>query len=140
MDAIVELDAMARDASFPERAPTDRQWKRRRLAALREDLRRDRAGIYVAEHEGRVVGFVFARLVKDAADELPFVHISSIAVEPAWRRRGIASRLMEQVEALARLAGVDTVELEVSLVNLEAMRLYERRGYVTYRAVMKKAL
>lgn len=131
---------MAHDASFPERAPANREWKRRRLATLREELRRDPLGKYVAVAGGRIVGFVFARLVKDLLDDFSFVHITSLAVEPGFRRQGIASALLEQVEDLARRSGVGHLELEVSLVNREAMRLYEERGYVPYRVVMKKTL
>jgi ribosomal protein S18 acetylase RimI-like enzyme len=138
LDAIVELDALAYDASFPERAPASREWKRYRRLALREELRRDPIGKWVAECEGRIIGFIFARFVGNTMDDVPYVHIESVAVDPAYRHRGVASRLLEQVEETARRTGIEWSELEVSVSNDEAVQLYERRGYTTYRIVMRK--
>ena len=41
LDSIAELDAMAYDASFPERPPAGREWRRYRRLALRDELRHD---------------------------------------------------------------------------------------------------
>jgi [ribosomal protein S18]-alanine N-acetyltransferase len=54
-------------------------------------------------------------------------HLMNIAVDPAARRRGVASRLLEAM--LAR-AGVDaSYTLEVRTSNAPAIALYERFGF-----------
>jgi ribosomal-protein-alanine N-acetyltransferase len=55
-------------------------------------------------------------------------HVMNVAVAPAWRRRGIATALLE------RLFGVTAGDgrgytLEVRVSNTDAIRLYERLGF-----------
>jgi [ribosomal protein S18]-alanine N-acetyltransferase len=56
-------------------------------------------------------------------------HVTTIAVDPAWHRRGVATRLLLALahEALARDARHLT--LEVRLSNLGAQMLYKRFGF-----------
>ena len=59
-------------------------------------------------------------------DEL---HINSLAVEEALRRRGIARRLLQHVLADARRSGAKSATLEVRQSNHAARRLYEGLGF-----------
>ena len=56
-------------------------------------------------------------------------HVTTFAVHPAWRRRGIGERLLLAVldTALGRHAREAT--LEVRLSNVAARRLYEKYGF-----------
>jgi ribosomal-protein-alanine N-acetyltransferase len=56
-------------------------------------------------------------------------HIMNLAVDPAWRQRGVARQLLENF--LARTAGgyERGYTLEVRVSNDEAIRLYERLGF-----------
>jgi len=57
-------------------------------------------------------------------------HISTIAIHPAFRRRGLGGLLMVHMveEAIALSARLVTLEVRVS--NLSAQRLYESLGFV----------
>ncbi len=79
--------------------------------------------LWVAEVEGRVVGFVVLWLVVDEA------HVATLAVHPDFRRRGIARRLLETLLAAAREAGARLATLEVRAGNLPAQALYRRYGF-----------
>jgi ribosomal-protein-alanine N-acetyltransferase len=70
-----------------------------------------------------LAGFILSRLVIDEAE------ILSVAVAAAWRRRGLARRLLEL--HLRRLAGLGAraVFLEVEENNMPARRLYRRAGF-----------
>ena len=59
-------------------------------------------------------------------DEL---HINTIAVDPARRRRGLGRALMEAVLAQVAEEEVTRATLEVRRSNLAAQRLYERLGF-----------
>jgi ribosomal-protein-alanine N-acetyltransferase len=76
-----------------------------------------------AFHLGRVIGYL---IVSRYADDW---HIMNIAVDPDWRRRGVARQLLE--EFLTRTAGGPErgYTLEVRPSNAEAIRLYERLGF-----------
>ena len=77
----------------------------------------------VAEAEGQLVGFCVAQL----EDNLGYV--VTLDVAPAWRRQGLARRLMEEVEARVRAAGGVGMILHVFTGNVGAMQFYEGIGY-----------
>ena len=55
--------------------------------------------------------------------------LSSLAVSPDWRRRGLAQRLCREAEGLAREWGYDEVLLKVERDNRRARKLYRKLGY-----------
>ena len=79
--------------------------------------------LWVAEVEGRVVGFIVLWLVIDEA------HVATLAVHPDFRRQGIARRLLETLLTAAREAGARLATLEVRAGNLPAQALYRRYGF-----------
>jgi GNAT superfamily N-acetyltransferase len=56
-------------------------------------------------------------------------YVDALAVEPAWRRRGVASALLEAAEQQAARAGTIGVALDTGVANHGARALYEGRGY-----------
>jgi [ribosomal protein S18]-alanine N-acetyltransferase len=71
----------------------------------------------------QIVGYAFLRL---AADEL---HILKIAVTPAWRNRGIATRLTERCLEMGAERGAASAFLEVRPSNTPAVGLYQKLGF-----------
>ncbi len=59
-------------------------------------------------------------------DEL---HVNTIAVAPAYRRQGLATRLLQHVLGEAGARGVRRATLEVRASNQAALKLYERLGF-----------
>lgn len=57
------------------------------------------------------------------------LHINNLAVIPAWRRQGLARRLLRAVLAAAEAEGAARATLEVRRSNLPALRLYEGLGF-----------
>ncbi len=74
----------------------------------------------VAVEQGLVVGFLTVRTVAAGEHE-----VLNTAVDPAWRRRGVARLLLE--EALRRNPG--RFFLEVRESNFAARELYEQLGF-----------
>ena len=56
-------------------------------------------------------------------------YVERLVVSPAFRRQGMARRLLSAAEDLARDSGKETIGLHVSANNLPALRLYEKEGY-----------
>jgi ribosomal-protein-alanine acetyltransferase len=78
---------------------------------------------WVAERDGRVVGFLIGRV---AADEF---EILNVAISRSHRRRGIASALVKAALEWSRTAGARRAYLEVRTSNEVAIGLYERHGF-----------
>jgi [ribosomal protein S18]-alanine N-acetyltransferase len=78
----------------------------------------------VARVGSEVVGYAgMFRAVDDG-------HITTIAVDPAWQRRGIATRMLLALARAAVDRGCRNLTLEVRMSNSGAQALYQRFGFV----------
>jgi ribosomal-protein-alanine N-acetyltransferase len=72
---------------------------------------------------GQVIAYAFWHLVVDE------VHVLKVAVTPAWRGQGLASRLLERCFAASVEQGVKSAHLEVRPSNIPAIELYQKLGF-----------
>ena len=79
---------------------------------------------WIAEEAGEVVGFLIAH-----REPRKMLHIITIDVLPAWRRRGVGSLLMDAAEQWACDKGLRMIGLETAHDNLAAQKFYAARGY-----------
>jgi len=77
----------------------------------------------VALIENRVVGYVCPRYVLNEG------HLLNLAVHCDFRRRGIATKLMNTVLEELKEKGCTLLYLEVRVSNLDAIKFYERFGF-----------
>jgi ribosomal-protein-alanine N-acetyltransferase len=77
----------------------------------------------LAEAADELVGFCLVQI------EGKVGYVITLDVAAAWRRRGLARRMMEDLEARVRAAGGAAMALHVYTENAEAMRFYESMGY-----------
>jgi ribosomal protein S18 acetylase RimI-like enzyme len=70
------------------------------------------------------------------APPISALYIDALATDARFRRRGVASVLLEEAERQARAAALSSVALDTSLDNKAARALYVGAGYqeVAYRA------
>src|SRR3989440_12568099 len=78
---------------------------------------------YVARVEGIVAGYAGLMMTVDDG------HITTIAVDPAWHRHKIATRLMLILARQAIARGATSLTLEVRVGNKAAQELYRRFGF-----------
>jgi ribosomal protein S18 acetylase RimI-like enzyme len=62
--------------------------------------------------------------------------VSGVGVLAPWRRQGIARRLMEHIQATARLAKLQTLRLEVLAQNEAGLALYQQLGFAWERDLL----
>jgi ribosomal-protein-alanine N-acetyltransferase len=92
--------------------------------AYRNELHANRLATYlVARLDDVVIGFGGIWLMVDEA------HITTFAVDPNWRRRGVGERLLLALLDAASSRGAREATLEVRLSNVAARRLYEKYGF-----------
>jgi len=80
-----------------------------------------------ARINGEVVGFAIGRI--DAAMGISYGHILTIEALSSHRRKGIAEKLLTDLEALFKEKGAKESRLEVREDNAPAISLYEKLGY-----------
>ena len=89
----------------------------------------------VAEISGRVMGYIMCKTEYGFSNfkKLGFVkkgHVVSVAVLSEYRGRGIGRTLVEEALNGVKLKKCDELYLEVRCSNNEAVRLYEKMGFI----------
>ena len=79
------------------------------------------ARYFVAKDEGKIIGYGGIWLVSGEGN------ITNIAVHPEWRKKGIASKILE--ELIKSAEGCGQIFLEVRESNIAAISLYEKHGF-----------
>ena len=77
----------------------------------------------VATQDNEIIGYGGAAIAGDVVD------IHTLTVIPKFRRQGIATQMLQQLENWATSKGISTFMLEMREGNLEAQPLYEKYGY-----------
>jgi GNAT superfamily N-acetyltransferase len=80
---------------------------------------------FTVEADGRLIGCVFGKRDGDA------LYIGRLAVAPDWRRRGVATALIEAAKAEARRIGVTRITLGCRIALTSNVALFHRHGFVT---------
>jgi ribosomal-protein-alanine acetyltransferase len=86
-------------------------------------LENDNAFVIVAEYEGEFAGYADIWTVLDEAD------LNSIAVRVDFRRKGIGDAIMLAMTEILPANGVATINLEVRVSNMPAIKLYKKYGF-----------
>ena len=110
LDTVMEIEA----ASFAT------PWSR---GSFRNLLGRREADLWVAEHDGALVGYAVLWYIGYEGE------LGNLAIAPAWRRRGLGLLLLDWALERARERAVEKVFLEVRVSNRTAQDLYMRRGF-----------
>jgi len=110
LKAVSELDALSFSQPWPQNA-------------FRIELANVGARCWVAQADKQVVGaLVFWRVLDEA-------ELTTIAVHPMFRRRGIAHQLLQTAMDAAYAEGARIYHLEVRAGNVAAQKLYESFGF-----------
>lgn len=93
----------------------------------------------IADHEGRVVGFVTGGTRGHWSGERD-AYIGELAVAQDAEGTGIGTQLLTAIEDWAVAQGHGRITLETGAANGRARKFYERRGYRTEEVVLTRAL
>ncbi len=88
-----------------------------------EELETPFCNSLVAVVEGLVRGSIHFAIVLDE------IHLRNVAVHPSFKRRGIATRLMEEMIERSMKKGAFLCFLEVRYSNRQAISLYRKFGF-----------
>jgi ribosomal protein S18 acetylase RimI-like enzyme len=87
------------------------------------------------------VGFVLVSRERGSYEEdVDRGFVDALFVRPEVRGHGIGSSLLDRGERRLAAAGVDAVAIEAMASNVDARRLYRRRGYDPHRIEFEKEL
>lgn len=78
---------------------------------------------FVVESNNIVIGYIGSWFLSD------LIHITTLAVHPDYRRKGIGEKLMNYVLDLGKKEKYKTCVLEVRVSNEKAINLYKKLGF-----------
>ena len=114
--------ACADDIAELERQYIDCPWS---VEQVKAEIAKPNVIFLAARCGGKTVGYVSGEA---AADEIEF---GNIAVDSAFRRQGVATRLLRALVEQAQSGGVKKIFLLVSASNTSAKALYEKVGFIS---------
>lgn len=88
-----------------------------------QELENSSSIVFVALSDSKVVGFGGVQIVLDEA------YITNIAVDKAFRRKGIGDALLNAI--INHLKDFSFISLEVRVSNTTAINLYKKHGFVS---------
>lgn len=104
-----------------ERASFSNPWSEN---SFRSELtQNEHSYFFVAEENNQVLGVLGYWFIIDEC------HISTVAVRPEWRRRGVGQSLLSYALAQGVKQGALMATLEVRLSNAAAIDLYQKFGF-----------
>jgi ribosomal-protein-alanine N-acetyltransferase len=80
----------------------------------------------VAEVDGHIAGYAISRILPGIGD------LASLAINPAYRRRGVGRALLIAIEHDIREYGVFEINLEVRETNLAGLAFWQNMGFVPF--------
>lgn len=101
-------------------------WRWRKARHVDEDVAANPAGTFVAEADGRVVGYVSTRVDRESGKG----RIPNLAVAADFRGHGLGRRLIEHALDYFRREGLDYAMIETMAQNEVGRHLYPACGFV----------
>jgi len=127
-DYLVTIDQMKRTRRMPD-------YSEYFTNKMLEDVNKHTGIIYIAENEGRIVGFIAGMIPRQSQEEsLETVpskagRITELFIDEQFRGQGIGKRLIEKMEEYFRQNGCDVSRVEVFEPNVKAHNFYQKLGY-----------
>jgi ribosomal protein S18 acetylase RimI-like enzyme len=84
---------------------------------------------FISEVDGKVVGFILARLTYAGVPFTEVALIQAIVVDPEYQRRGIASRLVNALLGYCHGEGINMIRAVLDEHNADLKRFFQRLGF-----------
>ena len=105
---------------------------------VRERLSRSENGVFVAESDGSVIGYVFCDVIKEGRGTT--LYIDDLCVDETCRGQHIGTFLYNYVKDFAKCEGCYNVTLNVWALNEGAIGFYKALGMKTQKIGMEEIL
>ena len=101
-------------------------WRWRKARHIDEDVAANSAGIFIAEEEGRMVGYITTRIDREAGKG----RIPNLAVVAEYRGQGLGRKLIEHALEYFRTEKLVYAVIETMAQNEIGQHLYPACGFV----------
>ena len=93
------------------------------ISSFEEELNNIFSTYLVAKLDNKIIGYIGVMFVMDEC------HVLNVAVSSAYRKMGIATKLVNEVFKLCKEHETTYMMLEVRITNIPAQKLYSKLGF-----------
>jgi ribosomal protein S18 acetylase RimI-like enzyme len=101
-------------------------WRWRKARQIEEECEANPSGVFVAEEEGKVRGYITTLVDREAGKG----RIPNLAVDAIVRGRGVGRSLIEHALEYFRAEGLSVAVIETMVNNMAGQHLYPACGFV----------
>lgn len=84
----------------------------------------------MVKSKGKIVGYTSATMAYNLFDgKRPFMTLWWVGTHPEYRRKGIATKLFEKIEEIARKNNCELIYFTSAQDNIGAHNFYQKLGY-----------
>lgn len=112
--------------------PIDESWQRRK-SNYHTWLNEPGARLLIAMKDSDPVGYAMIRIVEGSETWVSgnqLTEIETMSILPDFRGEGLGSRMLAAIYSFLRKGGIQEVAVTVVDTNVQAIKFYERRGFV----------
>ena len=89
----------------------------------------DQQFCFVAESEGKIIGFAIGTIIEKARAAWSYGYLSWIGIDPAFQGQGIGKNLINRMTRKFISEGARMMMLDTAADNTSAIRFFKRKGF-----------
>ena len=98
-------------------------------SVVAEHARSEAQACFVAEHQGKVVGFMISYILTAGFGEAKSAWIATLGVDPNYMGQGIGASLAEKIFKIYQAAGIDNVYTTVRWDSTDLLSFFKTLGF-----------
>ena len=98
-------------------------------SVVEEHARSGEEACFVAEHQGKVVGFMISYILTAGFGEAKSAWIATLGVDPNFMGRGIGASLAQKIFKIHKAAGIENVYTTVRWDSTDLLSFFKTLGF-----------
>jgi ribosomal protein S18 acetylase RimI-like enzyme len=122
---VEDAEAIVQIYTAITRRPVESDFK----SVLEEHARSDEEACFVAEHQGKVVGFMISYILTAGFGEAKSAWIATLGVDPNFMGQGIGASMAQKIFEIYKTAGIDNVYTTVRWDSTDLLSFFKTLGF-----------
>ena len=122
---VEDAEAIVQIYTAITRRPVEPDFK----SVLEEHARSDEEACFVAEHQGKVVGFMISYILTAGFGEAKSAWIATLGVDPNFMGQGIGASMAQKIFEIYKAAGIDNVYTTVRWDSTDLLSFFKTLGF-----------
>lgn len=122
---IRDAEEVSRIYAAITRRPVEPDFKR----VVEEHARRGEGACFVAEHQGKVVGFMISYILTAGFGEAKSAWIATLGVDPNFMGQGIGAGMAQKIFEIYRAEGIESVYTTVRWDSADLLSFFKTLGF-----------